>query len=42
MDLEKPHTIKVSNDEEITRADGSLYHDLGIREVHQWIVTSPV
>ncbi len=39
--LEKPHTIKISSDEELTRADGSIYVDLGIREVHQRMVKSP-
>lgn len=42
LELEKPHTIKISSDEEITRADGSLYVDMGIREVHQRMVRSPV
>jgi len=40
-ELEKPHVIKISNDEEITRQDGTVIQDLGIREVHQWIARSP-
>lgn len=42
LELEKPHTIKISSDEEITRADGTIYVDMGIREVHQQMVKSPV
>lgn len=41
VELEKSHTIKISSDEEISRADGSIYVDLGIREVHQRMVKSP-
>ena len=42
LELEKPHTIKISSDEEITRTDGTIYVDMGIREVHQRMVKSPV
>ncbi len=38
----KPHTIKVSEDDEIPLSDGSLYHDIGIREVNQWLARSSV
>ena len=27
-ELEKPHSIKISSSEEITRADGTIYEDL--------------
>ena len=40
-DIEKDHTIKISSDEEITRLDGSIYEDVGIREVNQRLVKSP-
>jgi replication-associated recombination protein RarA len=39
-ELEKPHVIKISSDEVITRADGTVVQDRGIREVHQWIAKS--
>jgi DNA polymerase III delta prime subunit len=34
-ELEKPHVIKISSDEVITRTDGTVVQDRGIREVHQ-------
>lgn len=39
--VEKPHTIKISSDDRITLPDGTLYEDLWIREVHEWISKSP-
>lgn len=40
-EIGKDHTVKVSHDEEITLKDWSIYADIGIREVNQWLVTSP-
>jgi DNA polymerase III, delta subunit len=40
-DIGKPHTIKISQDEEITLLNGKIVQDLGIREVHQRIAKSP-
>jgi hypothetical protein len=39
--IEKPHTIKISADEDITMPDGTVYSDIGIREVNQRLVKSP-
>lgn len=40
--LEKHHTIKISSDEEITLSDGSIYKDVWIREMLEWMVKSPL
>lgn len=41
QELEKPHTIKISSEDVIQLSDWSFYNDLGIREVHEWMVKSP-
>lgn len=40
-DIWKDHNIKVSNDDTIELLDGSIYTDLGIREINQRLVKSP-
>ena len=40
-DLWKDHTIKVSNNDEIELLDGTIYTDLGIREINHRLVKSP-
>jgi DNA polymerase III, delta subunit len=40
-DIGKYHTIKISQDEEITLQNGTIVSDYGVREVIQWMTKSP-